>query len=188
MPTVNYGSYNTPIVELGSFTGNPLYRISANNPYFTIDNKTKCGITDIGTYRKCRVYRRMDNGVLVDFPEKRYCFIVEKNGEKHFVGFCNYQRFLEKYTEYINSQNPYSNSYGNQYEKQKELGEYFVKDVLYEVSLDNRVSQDGYNSLEACSISSCKILFTESEINKFEEVINRGVLAALNNDYFRKVD
>lgn len=184
---VSYGTYNTPVFELGSFTGNPLYRISSNYPYFSENGKTKCGLTNIGTYRKCRVYRRMDNGVLVDFPEKRYCFIVEKNGEKHFVGFCNYQTFLEKYTEYINSQNPYSNSYGNQYEKQKALGEYFVKDVLYEVSLDKTISQNN-NSLEACSINSCKVLFTEYEISNFEEVLNRGALAAISNDYFRKVD
>lgn len=188
LPTVNYGSYNTPVVELGNFTGNPLYRISANKPYFIIDNKTKCGLTNIGTYRKCRVYRRMDNGVLVDFPEKRYCFIVEKNNTKKFVGFCGYSEILRRYNAYIDSQNPYSESYRYQNDRQKELGEYFVKDGLYEVSLDNRVSQDGYNSLEACDISSCKILFTESEINKFEEVLNRGVSAALANDYFRIVD
>ena len=188
LPTVNYGSYNTPVVELGSFTGNPLYRISANNPYFIIDNKTKCGITNIGTYRKCRVYRRMDNGVLVDFPEERYCFIVEKNNTKRFVGFCGYNEILRRYNAYIDSQNPYSGSYGYQNDRQRELGEYFVKDGLYEVSLDNRVSQDGYNSLEACSISNCKILFTKSEITKFEEVLNRGVSAALANDYFRIVD
>lgn len=188
LPTVNYGSYNTPVVELGNFTGNPLYRINANKPYFEIDGKTKCGLTNIGTYRKCRVYRRMDNGVLVDFPEKRYCFIVEKNNTKRFVGFCGYNEILRRYNAYIDSQNPYSGSYGYQNDRQKELGEYFVKDGLYEVSLDNRISQDGYNSLEACSISSCKILFTESEINKFEEVLNRGVSAALANDYFRKVE
>lgn len=188
LPTVNYGSYNTPVVELGNFTGNPLYRISANNPYFIMDGKTKCGLTNIGTYRKCRVYRRMDNGVLIDFPEKRYCFIVEKNNTKRFVGFCGYSEILRKYNAYIDSQNPYSGSYGYQNDRQRELGEYFVKDGLYEVSLDNRVSQDGYNSLEACSISSCKILFTESEITKFEEVLNRGVSAALANDYFRIVD
>lgn len=188
LPTVNYGSYNTPIIELGNYTGNSLYRISANNPYFIIDGKTKCGLTNIGTYRKCRVYRRMDNGVLIDFPEKRYCFIVEKNNTKKFVGFCDYNEILRRYNAYIDSQNPYSGSYVYQNDRQRELGEYFVKDGLYEVSLDNRVSQDGYNSLEACSISSCKILFTESEINKFEEVLNKGVLAALANDYFRKVD
>jgi hypothetical protein len=103
LPTVNYGSYNTPVVELGNFTGNLLYKISANKPYFTIDNKTKCGITNIGTYRRCRVYRRMDNGVLIDFPEKRYCFIVEKNNTKRFVGFRGYNEILKKYNAYINS-------------------------------------------------------------------------------------
>lgn len=183
---VNYGTYNTPVFELNSI-GNPLYRISSNNSYFSENGKTKCGLTNIGNYRICRIYRRMDNGVLIDFPEKRYCFIVEKNNIKKFVGFCNYQRFLEKYTEYVDSQNPYSNSYGNQYEKQKALGEYFVKDVLYEVSLDKTVSQNN-NSLEACSITSCKILFTEYEISNFEEVLNRGALAAIDNDYFREVD
>jgi hypothetical protein len=68
-----------------------------------MDNKTKCGITNIGTYRKCRVYRRMDNGVLVDFPEKRYCFIVEKNNTKRFVGFCGYNEILRRYNAYIDS-------------------------------------------------------------------------------------
>lgn len=184
---VSYGTYNTPVFELKNNTRNPLYRISSNNSYFSENGKTKCGITNIGNYRICRVYRRMDSGVLIDFPEKRYCIIVEKNGAKHFVGFCNYQRFLEKYTEYIDSQNPYSSSYGNQYEKQRALGEYFVKDVLYEVSLDKTISQNN-NSLEACNITSCKVLFTEYEISNFEEVLNRGALAALANDYFRIVN
>lgn len=103
LPTVNYGSYNTPVIELDNFTGNPLYRISANHPYFIMDDKTKCGITNIGTYRKCRIYRRMDNGVLVDFPEKRYCFIVEKNNTKRFVGFCGYNEILRRYNAYIDS-------------------------------------------------------------------------------------
>lgn len=183
---VSYGTYNTPVFELKNNSRNPLYRISSSNSYFSENGKTKCGITNIGNYRICRVYRRMDSGVLVDFPEKRYCIIIEKDNTKKFVGFCNYQRFLEKYTEYIDSQNPYSSSYGNQYEKQRALGEYFVKDVLYEVSLDKTISQNN-NSLEACNITSCKVLFTEYEISNFEEVLNRGALAALSNDYFRVV-